>query len=37
MILEEINVIDAPSAAEMLGWAAAGAVATVGIGLLFCS
>jgi hypothetical protein len=37
MILEEISVIDAPSGDEMLAWAAGGALATIAIGLLFCS
>lgn len=37
MILEEVTTVDAPSAASVLGWAAVGALATVGVGLLFCS
>lgn len=37
MTIEELDTIDAPSGNEMLGWAAIGAAATIGIGLLFCS
>jgi hypothetical protein len=37
MTFEEIEIVDAPTDAEFWGGVALGAVATVGIGLLFIS
>lgn len=37
MILEEINIVDAPSGTSVLLYGLGAAAVTVGIGLLFCS